>query len=156
MRFCRLYESSIKYTIPEDARKETSRRYKESKVDKKVFDKAQDAVWKAISETFYPNFIRSELYVEYVQSCHEGEVSIVFQLSFNFFNKNQIILKLMKFLLFILIFFFSASGLRWWVLESRCLDLRWHVVTSNFTRRHGVRRWHGATLDARGGDSSWI
>ncbi|XP_033214760.1 axin-1 [Belonocnema kinseyi] len=55
--------------IPEEVRKEANRRVKEGLVDKQVFDAAQQEVEHLINETTYPNFLKSDTYIQYVQSC---------------------------------------------------------------------------------------
>lgn len=59
--------------IPEDVRKEANRRVKEGRVDEKVFDAVQLEVERLINETTYPNFLRSEMYLQYVQSCQNPD-----------------------------------------------------------------------------------
>ncbi|KAG7187893.1 hypothetical protein KM043_013862 [Ampulex compressa] len=59
--------------IPEDLRKEANRRVKEGRVDEKVFDAVQAAVGQLINETTYPNFLRSDMYLQYVQSCQNPD-----------------------------------------------------------------------------------
>ncbi|XP_033334769.1 protein axin isoform X2 [Megalopta genalis] len=54
--------------IPEDVRKEANRRVKEGRADEKVFDAVQLEVERLINETTYPNFLRSDMYLQYVQS----------------------------------------------------------------------------------------
>ncbi|XP_034935348.1 axin isoform X2 [Chelonus insularis] len=57
------------FPIPEEVRKEASRRIKEGRIDDKVFDAVQLEVERLINETTYPNFLRSDMYLEYVQAC---------------------------------------------------------------------------------------
>ncbi|XP_066582059.1 axin-1-like isoform X2 [Prorops nasuta] len=66
----------VKYqlAIPEDVRKEANRRIKEGRADRKVFDAAQLEVERLINETTYPNFLRSDMYLQYVQSCQNPEL----------------------------------------------------------------------------------
>ncbi|XP_050581255.1 axin isoform X3 [Bombus affinis] len=59
--------------IPEDVRKEANRRVKEGRVDEKVFDAVQLEVERLINETTYPNFLRSDMYLQYVQSCQNPD-----------------------------------------------------------------------------------
>ncbi|XP_043523346.1 axin isoform X1 [Frieseomelitta varia] len=59
--------------IPEDVRKEANRRVKEGRADEKVFDAVQLEVERLINETTYPNFLRSDMYLQYVQSCQNPE-----------------------------------------------------------------------------------
>ncbi|XP_012273577.1 axin [Orussus abietinus] len=54
--------------IPEDVRKEANRRIKEGRADGKVFDAVQLEVERLINETTYPNFLRSDMYLQYVQA----------------------------------------------------------------------------------------
>lgn len=57
--------------MPEDVRKEAIRRVKEGRVDGKVFDNVQMEVERLINETTYPNFLKSEMYLQYVQ-CYQN------------------------------------------------------------------------------------
>ncbi|XP_048507486.1 axin isoform X2 [Athalia rosae] len=57
--------------VPEDVRKEANRRVKEGRVDGKVFDNVQIEVERLINETTYPNFLKSEMYLQYVQ-CYQN------------------------------------------------------------------------------------
>ncbi|XP_043479225.1 axin isoform X1 [Leptopilina heterotoma] len=59
--------------IPEEVRKEANRRVKEGLVDKMVFNVAQLQVEHLINETTYPNFLRSDTYLQYVQSCQNPD-----------------------------------------------------------------------------------
>lgn len=59
--------------IPEEVRKEANRRVKEGLVDKQVFNVAQLQVEHLINETTYPNFLRSDTYLQYVQSCQNPD-----------------------------------------------------------------------------------
>ncbi|XP_015595328.1 axin isoform X2 [Cephus cinctus] len=59
--------------IPEDVRKEANRRVKEGRVDEKVFDAVQLEVERLINETTYSNFLRSDMYLQYVQSCQNPD-----------------------------------------------------------------------------------
>lgn len=59
--------------IPEDVRKEANRRVKEGRADEKVFDAVQLEVERLINETTYPNFLRSEMYLQHVQSCQNPD-----------------------------------------------------------------------------------
>ncbi|XP_026668831.1 axin isoform X3 [Ceratina calcarata] len=59
--------------IPEDVCKEANRRVKEGRVDEKVFDAVQLEVERLINETTYPNFLRSDMYLQYVQSCQNPD-----------------------------------------------------------------------------------
>lgn len=59
--------------IPEDVRKEAIRRVKEGRADEKVFDAVQLEVERLINETTYPNFLRSDMYLQYVQSCQNPD-----------------------------------------------------------------------------------
>lgn len=59
--------------IPEDVRKEANRRVKEGRADEKVFDAVQLEVERLINETTYPNFLRSDMYLQYVQSCQNPD-----------------------------------------------------------------------------------
>ncbi|XP_014473212.1 PREDICTED: axin isoform X2 [Dinoponera quadriceps] len=60
-------------TIPEDVMKEADRRVKEGRADQKVFDIVQLEVERLINETTYPNFLQSEVYLQYVQSCQNPD-----------------------------------------------------------------------------------
>ncbi|XP_012226982.1 axin isoform X2 [Linepithema humile] len=60
-------------TIPEDVMKEADRRVKEGRTDQKVFDIVQLEVERLISETTYPNFLQSDVYLQYVQSCQHQD-----------------------------------------------------------------------------------
>ncbi|XP_036151413.1 axin isoform X2 [Monomorium pharaonis] len=59
--------------IPEDVMKEADRRVKEGRADDKVFDIVQLEVERLINETTYPNFLQSDVYVQYVQSCQNPD-----------------------------------------------------------------------------------
>ncbi|XP_046413291.1 axin isoform X1 [Neodiprion virginianus] len=59
---------NLQLLVPEDVRKEANRRVKEGRVDGKVFDNVQMEVEHLINETTYPNFLKSEMYLQYVQS----------------------------------------------------------------------------------------
>lgn len=59
--------------IPEEVRKEANRRVKEGLVDRLVFNAAQLEVEHLINETTYPNFLRSDTYLQYVQSCQNPD-----------------------------------------------------------------------------------
>ncbi|XP_046734334.1 axin isoform X2 [Diprion similis] len=59
---------NLQLPVPEDVRKEANRRVKEGRVDGKVFDNVQIEVEHLINETTYPNFLKSEMYLQYVQS----------------------------------------------------------------------------------------
>ncbi|XP_078046683.1 protein axin isoform X2 [Augochlora pura] len=59
--------------IPEDVRKEANRRVKEGRADEKVFDAVQLEVERLINETTYPNFLRSDMYLQYVQSYQNAD-----------------------------------------------------------------------------------
>ncbi|CAL1686568.1 unnamed protein product [Lasius platythorax] len=60
-------------TIPEDVMKEADRRVKEGRADQKVFDIVQLEVERLINETTYPNFLQSDVYLHYVQSCQNTD-----------------------------------------------------------------------------------
>ncbi|KAL0131782.1 hypothetical protein PUN28_002969 [Cardiocondyla obscurior] len=60
-------------SIPEDVMKEADRRIKEGRADYKVFDIVQLEVERLINETTYPNFLQSDVYVQYVQSCQNPD-----------------------------------------------------------------------------------
>ncbi|XP_011860610.1 PREDICTED: axin-1-like isoform X1 [Vollenhovia emeryi] len=60
-------------SIPEDVMKEADRRVKEGRADHKVFDIVQLEVERLINETTYPNFLQSDVYVQYVQSCQNPD-----------------------------------------------------------------------------------
>ncbi|EFN75982.1 Axin-related protein [Harpegnathos saltator] len=60
-------------TIPEDVMKEADRRVKEGRADQKVFDIVQLEVERLINETTYPNFLQSDVYLQYVQSCQNPD-----------------------------------------------------------------------------------
>jgi axin 1 len=60
-------------TIPEEVMKEADRRVKEGRADQKVFDIVQLEVERLINETTYPNFLQSDVYLQYVQSCQNPD-----------------------------------------------------------------------------------
>ncbi|XP_020287994.1 axin isoform X2 [Pseudomyrmex gracilis] len=60
-------------SIPEEVMKEADRRVKEGRTDQKVFDIVQLEVERLIKETTYPNFLQSDLYLQYVQSCQNPD-----------------------------------------------------------------------------------
>ncbi|XP_069697428.1 axin isoform X2 [Periplaneta americana] len=63
--------------IPEELRKEVNRRIKEGKdlLDGDVFDGVQTEVEHLINETTYPNFLKSDMYLQHVQAMQNGELS---------------------------------------------------------------------------------
>ncbi|PSN42646.1 hypothetical protein C0J52_08695 [Blattella germanica] len=63
--------------IAEDLRKEINRRIKEGKdqVGDDVFDDVQTEVEHLINETTYPNFLKSDMYLQHVQAMQNGELS---------------------------------------------------------------------------------
>ncbi|KAK7868462.1 hypothetical protein R5R35_011211 [Gryllus longicercus] len=63
--------------IPEDIRKEVHRRIKEGKdsLEGYVFDSVQSEVERLINETTYPNFLKSDMYLQHVQVMQNGELS---------------------------------------------------------------------------------
>lgn len=63
----------LQLCIPEDVMKEADRRIKEGRADHKVFDIVQLEVERMINETTYPNFLQSDIYVQYVQSCQNPD-----------------------------------------------------------------------------------
>ncbi|KYN27270.1 PREDICTED: axin-1 isoform X2 [Trachymyrmex cornetzi] len=65
----RRYFRKSHLSIPEDVSKEADRRVnKERRADHKVFDIVQLEVERLINETTYPNFLQSDIYLEYIQS----------------------------------------------------------------------------------------
>lgn len=61
------------YIISEDVIEEADRRVKEGSADDKVFDAVQLQIERVINETTYPNFLQSDVYLEYVQSCQNSD-----------------------------------------------------------------------------------
>ncbi|KAJ9597773.1 hypothetical protein L9F63_011381 [Diploptera punctata] len=63
--------------ISEDLRKEVNRRIKEEKnqLAGDVFDDIQTEVEHLINETTYPNFLKSDMYLQHVQTMQNGELS---------------------------------------------------------------------------------
>ncbi|KAK3928469.1 Axin-1 [Frankliniella fusca] len=70
----RKYLQKSQLAIPDDLRKEVNRRVKEGKelIHSGVFDGVQAAVEQLISHTTYPNFLKSDLYLQHVQSMQNG------------------------------------------------------------------------------------
>lgn len=60
-------------TIPENVMKEANRRVKEGRADQKVFDIVQVEVERQIERTTYPNFLQSDVYLQYVQSYNNPD-----------------------------------------------------------------------------------
>ena len=52
-----------------------TRRFREGFADKRMFDVAQREVERLIEETSYPNFLRSDVYLQYVRDCQSAERS---------------------------------------------------------------------------------
>lgn len=73
----RKYLQKSQFAIPDDLRKEVNRRVKEGKelLHSGVFDAVQAAVEKLISHTTYPNFLKSDLYLQHVQSMQNASSS---------------------------------------------------------------------------------
>ncbi|XP_011305265.1 axin isoform X2 [Fopius arisanus] len=69
----RRFLQKTQLAIPEHIRKEASRRVKEGRADKTVFDAVQHEVERVIKETIYPNFLSSEIYLGYVSSCQNAD-----------------------------------------------------------------------------------
>ncbi|KAK0087338.1 hypothetical protein PV325_001223 [Microctonus aethiopoides] len=59
--------------IPDEVRKEATSRVKEGRADEKVFDAVQLEVERLINETTYPNFLHSEMYLQYVRACQNPD-----------------------------------------------------------------------------------
>ncbi|KAJ8667361.1 hypothetical protein QAD02_009023 [Eretmocerus hayati] len=55
--------------LPDDVRKEMTRRFREGLADKRMFDVAQLEVERIMEEGPYPNFLRSDVYLQYVRYC---------------------------------------------------------------------------------------
>jgi axin 1 len=64
--------------IPDELRKEVNRHIKEGKdlLAGDVFDGVQAAVENLINETTYPNFLKSDMYLQHVQVMQNGELSL--------------------------------------------------------------------------------
>ncbi|XP_063990587.1 axin isoform X2 [Diachasmimorpha longicaudata] len=69
----RRFLQKTQLAIPEHIRKEASRRVKEGRADKTVFDAVQHEVERVIKETIYPNFLSSEIYLGYVSACQHAD-----------------------------------------------------------------------------------
>ncbi|XP_023727418.1 axin isoform X2 [Cryptotermes secundus] len=65
--------------IPDELRKEVNRHIKEGKdlLAGNVFDGVQAEVENLINETTYPNFLKSDMYLQHVQVMQNGELSLV-------------------------------------------------------------------------------
>lgn len=63
--------------IPDDLRKDVNRHIKEGKdmLAGDVFDSVQAEVENLINETTYPNFLKSDMYLQHVQAMQNGELS---------------------------------------------------------------------------------
>ncbi|XP_021931929.1 axin isoform X2 [Zootermopsis nevadensis] len=63
--------------IPDDLRKDVNRHIKEGKdmLEGDVFDGVQAEVENLINETTYPNFLKSDMYLQHVQVMQNGELS---------------------------------------------------------------------------------
>ncbi|XP_043278871.1 axin isoform X2 [Venturia canescens] len=59
--------------IDEDVKKEAHRRVMEGRADDKVFEAVQTEVERVMAETTYPNFLQSDMYLQYVQSCQNPD-----------------------------------------------------------------------------------
>lgn len=68
--FTRKFLQKSQLAIPDDLRKDVNRRVKDGKepVHPGIFDAVQAAVEQLISQTTYPNFLKSDLYLQHVQS----------------------------------------------------------------------------------------
>lgn len=72
--FCRRFFLKTQLEIDESLRKEVHRRLKDgtTPLNIHVFDEACESVEKLITETTYPNFLQSDLYLQHVQSMQNG------------------------------------------------------------------------------------
>lgn len=69
----RKYLQKSQLAIPDDLRKDVNRRVKEGRdLHRGIFDAVQGAVEQLISQTTYPNFLKSDLYLQHVQSMQNG------------------------------------------------------------------------------------
>ncbi|XP_014235308.1 axin isoform X1 [Trichogramma pretiosum] len=57
--------------LPDEVRKDLGRRFREGLADRKTFELAQREVERLIEETTYPNFLRSDVYLQYVRQCQQ-------------------------------------------------------------------------------------
>lgn len=73
----RRYILKAELAIPGDLRKEVNRHIKEDKdlLAGDVFDGVQAEVENLINETTYPNFLKSDMYLQHVQAMQNGEMS---------------------------------------------------------------------------------
>lgn len=64
--------------IPDELRKEVNRHIKEGKdlLAGNVFDGVQAEVENLINETTYPNFLKSDMYLQHIQVMQNGELSL--------------------------------------------------------------------------------
>jgi hypothetical protein len=74
---CRRFLLKTQLAIPDDLRKEVNRHIKEGKelLAGDVFDGVQAEVENLINETTYPNFLKSDMYLQHVQAMQNGELS---------------------------------------------------------------------------------
>lgn len=64
---CRKFILSPSLPIREDLRREVMARIRENAFDKGVFDSVQADIGKRITTTTYPNFLKSDIYLNYLQ-----------------------------------------------------------------------------------------
>lgn len=64
---CRKFILSPSLPIREDLRREVMTRIRENAFDKGVFDSVQADIGKRITATTYPNFLKSDIYLNYLQ-----------------------------------------------------------------------------------------
>ncbi|XP_057341767.1 axin isoform X3 [Microplitis mediator] len=69
----RRYIVKAQLEIPEDVKKETKRRLKETWPEENIFDNAQLEAEHLMARTSYPNFLRSDMFLQYVQACQNPE-----------------------------------------------------------------------------------
>ncbi|KAG8038835.1 hypothetical protein G9C98_003142 [Cotesia typhae] len=69
----RKYIVKAQLEIPEDVKKETKRRLKETWPEENIFDNAQLEAEHLMARTSYPNFLQSDMYLQYVQACQNPE-----------------------------------------------------------------------------------
>ncbi|XP_058806426.1 axin isoform X2 [Phymastichus coffea] len=72
----RFFHQRQQLAVPDDVRKELTRRYRDGQSDKRMFDLAQKEVERLLKETAHPNFLRSDVYLQYVRWCQSAEEAV--------------------------------------------------------------------------------
>lgn len=67
------YVKKSHLSVSKEFTNDAHRRWRENKSDKRIFDRLQCEVERIISETSYANFIRSDIYLKYVQDYQNND-----------------------------------------------------------------------------------